>query len=154
MNNWKKLKCEIYKDTLQTNKRSLFISSFSICMTVSLPAIQLLKVSRNFLNCSFRRYSNNAMGKRQICPYLSCFFRSNLLDWLAENIQCLPKGKNKKSDLLTVMKFIPKIWTCCNLIFFRRNVIKVLFLLNFYETLKHYCWLYMVFWKISLRVCN
>ena len=128
----KLVEIRIYKDTLQTRRRSLFISNFSICMTVTLPAMQLLTVSRNFLTYSFRIYSNNAMRKRQICPYLSCFFRWSLLEWLVGNIQCLPRGKNKKCDLLTVMKFIPKIWTCCNLIFFMRDVIKVLFLLNFY----------------------
>ena len=63
-----------------TSKESLVISSFSICMTVPSPALQLLTVSRNFLTYSFRRYSNNAMRKHQICPYLSCSFRSNLPD--------------------------------------------------------------------------
>ena len=135
MNNWKTANSWNAKFTrihFKQSKRLLFISSFSICMTVPLPALQLLTVSRNFLTYSFRRYSNSAMRKCQICPYLSCFFRSNLPDCLVENIQCLPKGKNKKCDLLTVMRFIPKIWTCSNLIFFRWNFMKVLFLLNFY----------------------
>ena len=42
-------------------------------MKVPLPAMQLLTVSRNLLPYSFRGHSNNAMRKRQICPYLSCF---------------------------------------------------------------------------------
>ena len=47
-------------------------------MTVPFPALQLLTVSRNFLTYSFQRYSNNAMRKRQICPFLD---RISLTDW-------------------------------------------------------------------------
>ena len=80
---------------------------------MTVPALEVLTVSRNFLTYIFRRYNNNAIRKVRFV------------------LICHALYKNKKCDLLTVMKFIPKIWTCSVLIFFKRNVIKVLFLLNF-----------------------
>ena len=87
-------------------RRPLFASSFSIYMTVPLQALQLVIISRNF-NFQFSKFFTVTMLWENVKFVLFVmFFRSNLPDWLTENIQCLSGEQNKKCDLLAVLIFI------------------------------------------------